>query len=780
MSRLVPDSMTTGWLSKAKIGDRRPVVRATIQRQNLRKFQYDTAWVQGSDLDNDRHRTGHFSSIIFGDNTPYREIRNIQSCSWERSITQDTATCTLVLLNSEMRAIGNSRANNEGNVDELDKPGYYTYNRGDPAESANRWGFSEETGWSGIYVPDMVVKTYEGYGIDRSMTPPQDPNLVQSGTWMIDKVTYGNDGTITLEMRDLARLLLDQIVFPPAVPMAEYPLVWSRNQSINVPSRDAVGGEFVDDLRRFGNASSSNEKYIGLGFTNEPFTNYVNSQGGVDGHYASHVIRPHPRDTEAEQEADYNTYWRSTGQDSKNAFVWWQYDVDGTMPLAALRLRMAGGPFRVYISVHNGTKWMGTKKIGWKPNGIAGSPGNIDIDAKIPFVTSIIADRWHEFDVTLPRKCNATKIRLTFTQLNNSGVGEHPYRASLREVKAYTAASLDDLSFEKGEVLKVVGNYGDYTHIVKWVCAWAGWYWPPHSTGMDFVRIQPGGGEPPEKDWVTFLNPDPVLPKGGTGQGRVWGDFMKAGTGGVADLTVDQFDKKPMMDIINYVRDLLGFLFFIDETGGVVWRMPNLWALGNYLSPANMEDGRPGKRGRHGRTSEIVTLDENETLLSYQTILDSSNLRERIFVANAVGGVGTVIKGFNPYPIGLKRVAGWSDQNFKTKRETKVMADMISARSMFTYRTAQATIPGYPKIQIDDQIRIYERVTNETYYHYVMGIKSDLDMEQGLWTYDLQTHWLGENPSDAWVVKVDELDNVTEQYLNAIGYTATDYEDKDD
>ena len=777
MSRIVPDSMTEAWMNQAKIGARRPVVRAIIQKQNMRRFEYDTAFAQGGTFDHDRHRKGRFASMIFGDNSAYREIRNIKSCSWERSVGQDAASCTITLLNTDMNAIGVARDNPES-PDEIDKPGYFTFNRGDESVEENPWGFYDETGWNGIYMPDMVVKTFEGYGSDPNYSPLEDPNLVQSGTWMIDKVSYNADGTITLEMRDLARLLLDQVVFPPAVPLSEYPLTWSRIHSENIPGRDAKGGSWQDRLRRFGRASSSNDKYLGKGFTNAPYDNYVGPNGGVEGHHAHHVIIDHPRETDEEKEADLQTFWRSTGQDEQRSFVWWQYDVeDGRLPIAAIRLRMAGGPYRVYISVHNGDKWVGKRKIPWSKNGVSGSPGNVDIDAKIPFVTSTIADRFHPQEITLPRKYMAKKVRLTITRLVNTGVGEHPYRAGLREVFLYTGDTLEDLHFEKGFHLKVVGNYEDWTQVIKWTCAWAGWFWPPHETGMDFIRIQPATSQeaPAEKEWVTYQRPDPTLPRG-----RVWGDFMKSGTGGIADLTVDQFDKKPMMDIVNYVRDLLGFVFFIDETGGVVWRMPNLWSLGNYLSPQSIGDGRPGKRGRGGRTDEIVVIDDEETLLGYETTLDSSNIRERIFVANVVGGVGTVIKSFNPNDIGLKRTAGWSDQNFKTKRETRVMADMISARSMFTYRTSEVTIPGYPKIQIDDQIRIFERVTNETFYHYVMGIKSEIDMEEGTWTYTMQTHWLGERPEDAWVVDVDELELVTQQYLHAIGYTAHDSGDNDD
>lgn len=748
MSREVPASMTSAWLNPAKIGPRKPVVRATIQRQNLTKFEYDTAWAQGGSFERDRHIKGDFTSIIFGDASPVLEIPNIMTCSWERTIDQDAATCTITLMNSEEAPLGAPPG------EEFDRPGHYTYSR-------------QGTGWEGVFVPDMCVKTYEGYGTDPTKSPSQDPFLVQSGTWLIDEVTYTDDGQITLTMRDLGRLLLDQITFPPAVPFAEYPLSWVSFQSRMVPGRDAVGGRWLDGLHRYGSARSSNQLYVGEGLTNAPFGEYVSSTGGVDGFNDSNPIADWV-DTDVQKDI-IRPIWRSSGQDGHRDFVWWEYEFDERTPVAALRLRLAGGPFRVYVSIHNGTKWVGSKKIDYKTNGIEGSPGNVDINADIPFVRTYLVDRYYPVETILPRRYNAKRIRLTFSRLEQFHQGEHPFRAGLREMKVYTADDISDLSFERGEKLKLVGNYGDYTHIVKWVCAWAGWYWPSPASGMDFIKTGVGSDE--TRKHIPWANPDPAIVGG-----RVWGDLMRTGTTGVADLGVEMFDKKPMMDIINYVRDLMGFNFFIDETGGVVWRMPNLWEVGNYTSPGYTA-GAPEGRGRYGRTSNILTLSEDDVLLSYETKLDSSNIRERIFVANNVGGIGTVIKGYNPFPVGFRRVAGWSDQHFANRVETKVMAEMVAIRQMFSYRTGQATIPGYPGIQVDDQVRIVERVTNETYYHYVMGIKSEIDMEEGVWTYDLKTHWLGENPSDLWVLKSEELSNETKQYLAAIGYKPKNDED---
>jgi hypothetical protein len=98
-----------------------------------------------------------------------------------------------------------------------------------------------------------------------------------------------------------------------------------------------------------------------------------------------------------------------------------------------------------------------------------------------------------------------------------------------------------------------------------------------------------------------------------------------------------------------------------------------------------------------------------------------------------------------------------------------VMADMVATQSMFSYHKTKVTIPGYPAIQVDDQVRLLERVTNETFYHYVESVSSSLDMSTGEWTYELETHWLGEKPSDAWAVQQQDLHNDTKLFLAAVG-----------
>lgn len=746
--RPITPKMQEGWEREDKTGEYRPHARATIQRLQLQNFPYDTSKAIGGDWDHQRYRKGSWTSVIFGDESRPIELRGIQSLSWSRSLDQDVATATLVIKNSELTPIGVV-----GDPEYFDDPGHFTYNRGvlydeqgwhvdDTASASNEWGFEGHPGLRNLIVPDRLVKTYEGYGVDYDVYPAEDPNLMISGLWLIDEVTYDTEsGDITLEMRDIGRMLLTHICFPPAIPYAEYPLAWEEIKSVQVPGRDARGGQWIS-LQGLARANSSNTAYIGQGLTDPPFPYYVSAKGHVNGHHPSHAL-----DTTAN---DREKYWMSTGQTRRMSMVWWEAEIDFPMDLAGIRIDPVGGPYRIFVSLMTDDGWIGRKKIPYEV-----TTEDIDNGAKVPFVHSVWADNWNRFDIIFKRKYEGIrKVRLTFTKLHDIRAGNYPWRAMLKDIKVY-AGNYDELYFDKGEVTKVVGNYRDYTKIVKYMCAWGGFWWPPASLGRHFWTINET-----DRQYVPYDHLDP-----GFVNGRVWGTFQRTGTAAKSDLTVDLFDKKPFMDVINYVRDVTGFVFMIDEWGGAVWRMPNLYHAGNYLAP---EPTDLESRARRERTQEYVTLDHETTLTGYSTSLNSENLRERIFVSNVTGKIGTVVRGFNPTYIGFRRTAGWTDQNFKTKLETRVMADMIAAQQMFNYRRTQATTPGNPAIQLDDQIKILERQTNENYFHYVLGIKSELDMVTGTWTYDIDTHWLGHDREDAWVVNTFELDNVTQAYLSVV------------
>ena len=113
---------------------------------------------------------------------------------------------------------------------------YFTGNsplRGNTAHSS-RWSRTAN-GWQDWLVPDRIIRTYEGYGFDASVAPEVDPHLYISGTWRIDDVDFSHDGVIVVTCRDIGSVLLDQILFPPVVPFASYPLWFEAAHAVKNP-----------------------------------------------------------------------------------------------------------------------------------------------------------------------------------------------------------------------------------------------------------------------------------------------------------------------------------------------------------------------------------------------------------------------------------------------------------------------------------------------------------------------------------------------------------------
>lgn len=727
--REITEHTDEAWRSETKFGDQRPVVRATIQKMWLQSRPYNTDDAPGGDYDNERSRKGHFRNFVFGPPTSLNELRNIRTCSWSRSVDRDVAECTLTLLNTDILPY-----DVEDDSDDFEHAGLMSPTRGDSTAATARWGYNDQTGWNDLIIPDRVVKTYEGYGGDVDVVPGLDPDLYLTGTWMIDEATYTATGDITIAMRDLGRLLIDHICFPPVIPFDDYPLAFSTIRSDSVEGRAPTGGKYTQPGAT---AKSSNELYIGEGIIDKP--TYVGAGGGVEGHKAIHGMR-----------GGNSTYWLSTGQLDQDDVVWWQQDFTNPQDMSAVRVHPFGGPYRVYISVMVGGEWVGKKKIPYRV-----TTEDVDLGAGIKFVATDTIDKGLPYDIVLRRRYrNVQKVRVTFTKLRRLMASNYPWRAGLREIKVYTG-SYAAMGFDNsGLITRPVGNIRDFTDIVKWACAWAGFYWPQADAEN---KIYYSRDEPPVH--YEYDVGDPILPKG-----RVWGCWQKTGTAPIADLTAENFDKQPLLEVIQYVRNITNFLFFIDEAGGPTWRMPNLYELGNWVSPHHLLPRRNPER-----SLDIVEIDEEETLNDYRTRLSSRNARERIFVGDGMGKFGATVRGHAPVKAGLMRIAGWTDQHFDGKTQALVAADMIAARQMFDWRRSKAVINGNPAIQCDDQVRFWERTTNETFYHYVIGIDSTLDMDAGTWEYNLETHWLGEDPEDAWVFNPDELDAATQQYLNALG-----------
>lgn len=491
-------------------------------------------------------------------------------------------------------------------------------------------------------------------------------------------------------------------------------------------------------------------------------------------------------------DSDLESYWLSIGNDTPSAgysFEWIQAAVDNvTVTQVKFTTKLAN--YEVYVSVYARGVWVRSAPndvIPYDPrNPQSHNGGNIPY---VVYTTPGSSEGPHT--VTLPVPIvGATKVRLTFHNIQDFGVGGiEKWRAGCKNFAVF-GQSVSSTSTVKPAPVVVgsaqdnnapdltssytvytpahiepgagenPGTYEDYTDIVKLFCAWGGFYWPEAAREIlsDGTEVQYDFGVDPH---YGLPNVDPVL--GTAGAGRVWGDFEQTGTHGPALIPVQQWDKKSLLDGINFIKEIIGYLFFIDEQGAVVWRNPNVFSVGNTVG---------NLAATAGRTSDMVQIDERQTLIGLRAKLSGRNVRERNFIASVNGRFGALARGYNPNPIGLRRVGGWTDQHFLSTAECQVMADLISIRQLFTYRTDQLTIPGYPVIQVDDQVRIFEQVTGEGFIHYVKGIQSSLDMEAGAWNYTLDTYWLGETPFTSWAFDPKNLAPETQTYLDALAKPA--------
>jgi hypothetical protein len=737
--KTITTATQNAWVGQVKGGATAPYMRATIQKMNIHLYGYALQRVRGSRL------TGHgdLASMLFTQTNRPIELPNIKSITWNRSIDSDVATCTLTLWNTEILPLGQTPE--DGDVQALDQPGYFTYNRGATEEGQTLWDYAKN-GWRDMLVPDRIIKTWEGYGFDAAAVPELDENMYQSGTWLIDEVEYTSGGEIKVECRDLGRALLDQIMFPPVIPWARYPLMFSKritkarpNKYVSNPGTKWVRPTYTKD---------SNLPYIGQGFT-DGGRPYVDSNGAVRGHHGSHAF-----------DSSTRTYWLSVGNypNWSSAYEWVQGKFS-SRTIDSVKVRSWGGPYTIYISVYGGGRWRGSGKIPYKARAV-------DAESDINFVVRSTIGEDEEKIFRLPKKIrdmnNITSVRITLHDLKDTGIGQYKYRGGIRDVQVTSQPT--SISVDQGSY--TIGDYDDYTDVVKWLLGWGGFYWPTNQ------QIGASGQTISRPTWPKYVisdgstvtltpgSSDPVF--NNAAKGRIWGDLEQTGTAGTVDLSAEQFDKLPLMDGISKIRDIVNYVFFIDEWGGAVWRSPNIWKKGNYLSN---NAGGPNT----GRTTSMVTIDENTTLLSLSAKVSSRNVRERVFVANTTGREGAVSVGFNPFPSGLRRVGGWTDQNFDDAEECQIMADLVTLRQSFQYRKDGLTIPGNPAIQIDDQIKIVERTTGETYIHYVNGITSTWDATTRKWTYELQTNWLGENPFDRWFFDPSQLAEETRRYLGTIG-----------
>lgn len=754
--RELPARFERVWRRGDFTGDQRPVRRVTVQRpqMSLRTYEVRSTFrnVPASPFEDDppsnspypdgvnpkkgEKHTQTFADFFFSATHTPVELPNVTSIRWTRSVDTDAAEVRIELLNTVELPVGVAKAPS-------DLQGYLSPRRGTTSMNG-RWGDAENA-WKNLLVPDNLIRTYEGWGSqalgktrgESGFVPPEkDSYLVQTGLWIIDEVNFdATTGKVTIVARDPGRLLLDQIAMAPVIPSSFYPLTFKDwNDSYRVRYRTTKSVDTVEKM---------DIKHLGSGNDKWPESAYVGAK--VYGHSSTHAF-----------DGKKSTYWLSVGNGQvgwRSAYEYLDIGVKGTVAEVGFHTVKSG--YKAYISVETKDGWVSGKTMPYRQDGRGRYEEGVPY---VAYAARLDGEGEHRIKLKKPIE-GARRVRIWLGNLQYFNLPGAKYRAAIREVAVYTPAKKEvkvskyrSMDLTPGPAGANPGRVNDYTDIVKLFCAWAGLFWPRNGRlrASDGTSVSAG---PSKRDTAT-------LGKGVAG--AVWGDFEAVGTAPVSEIPPNVFDKKSLMDGVRYIAEALGFIFYFDELGRAQWRLPNIYTPGNNTP---IVDQQPGvaypayiQPPSPTRWDSVITLDESISLIELSQTLQSRNVREGVFVANPTGKFSALVAGFNPNPVGLRRFGGWSDVNFEDESEAQVMADMIAVRQMFRYQTNRLQIPAHPAIQINDQVRIVERVTAEAGVHYVKTISSS--NEGDTWTYTLDTHWLGTGKG-AWAFDANALEGPT-------------------
>lgn len=263
------------------------------------------------------------------------------------------------------------------------------------------------------------------------------------------------------------------------------------------------------------------------------------------------------------------------------------------------------------------------------------------------------------------------------------------------------------------QIQRFPGNYEDYADIIKDLVLWSGWllYQDPNAATPTYDAA----AEPP-----------------------VFGRIETTGSYSDECLPADIFDKNPVIDAITRIREAVGYFIWVDEEGGFHFELPNWWAPGNFD-----EDGF--------HVDDLPEIDERVNMTDYDASFSDEALRSEIIIATEDPEEDyseTTYTRFVPYSAdllrGMVRPAMWTNGLFRDEERQKIMAELIAMHIWFSKRQGSTTCVANPNIQINDQVRLYERNSAETYIHYVRGISTNHDLDSGQYTMTLTTHWLGD------------------------------------
>ena len=260
---------------------------------------------------------------------------------------------------------------------------------------------------------------------------------------------------------------------------------------------------------------------------------------------------------------------------------------------------------------------------------------------------------------------------------------------------------------------------------------------------------------------------------------EIYGNIESTGIYSDKRIPADKFDKRTVIDCINEIKQVVGYNLYVDQDGRVHFESPNWWSAGNfdddgqriYVTYDAQDNFTRVNEGDPGAEPFIPEIHEAISLTGYSATLDGDSLRSEIIIGsdypdpNNPSATSYVrfsppsatdeIRAGVPALRNIVRPAVWIDNTFTDKEEQALMAELINLQVWFSQRTGSVTCMANPNISINDQVRIIERNTSESYIHYVRAISSTMDLDSGQYVMSLTTNWLGNQ--DNWVITSDNV-----------------------
>lgn len=245
------------------------------------------------------------------------------------------------------------------------------------------------------------------------------------------------------------------------------------------------------------------------------------------------------------------------------------------------------------------------------------------------------------------------------------------------------------------------GNYRDFTDIIKDLLMWSG-FW-----------LNDGGKS-----------------------ASVYGILESTGTYSTDLIDATVFDKQAVVDAITTIKEIVGYVFYVDDTGAAHFHEPNFWETGSLLP-----DGT--------RTKVVPTIDERVQLTQYTLSTPDKDIRSAIIITNndpTDNAQGTLTRTFIPSDVsklkGLAKPAMWVNEVFTNPDEQLITAQLTALHLLFQSRLGTVSCMANPMLQIEDQVQILERETFEVNIHYIRSIARTYDALTGEYDMQLTTNYL--------------------------------------